>query len=391
MNKFDERMNEMDFSLTREQEMLKKLAQQFAETELEPVAEEVDREHYFPADNFRKMAEVGLTGIGVPKEYGGIGGGCAEKVIAVSEFGKKCMASASILSIHLICPHAILKYGTEEQKQKYLPRLTKGGELGAFALTEPNAGSDAAGVKTTAVYDAETDEYVLNGTKCFISGGARAGVLVIFASTDPSKGVKGISAFIVEKGTPGFTSGKIENKMGIAGSETAELIFEDCRIPASNLLGKLNQGFKIAMQALDGARIGVGAQAIGIAEGAIDLAVKYSHERVQFGKPISAQQGIQWYFAEMATKTAAARALVERAAYLQDAGQPYTQAAAMCKLYAAENARFVTNLALQIHGGYGYMKDYPLERMYRDAKITEIYEGTSEVHKIVIAREVLKK
>ena len=381
----------MDFSLTREQEMLKKLAQQFAETELEPVAEEVDREHYFPADNFRKMAEVGLTGIGVPKEYGGVGGGCAEKVIAVSEFGKKCMASASILSIHLICPHAILKYGTEEQKQKYLPRLTKGGELGAFALTEPNAGSDAAGVKTTAVYDAETDEYVLNGTKCFISGGARAGVLVIFASTDPSKGVKGISAFIVEKGTPGFTSGKIENKMGIAGSETAELIFEDCRIPASNLLGKLNQGFKIAMQALDGARIGVGAQAIGIAEGAIDLAVKYSHERVQFGKPISAQQGIQWYFAEMATKTAAARALVERAAYLQDAGQPYTQAAAMCKLYAAENARFVTNLALQIHGGYGYMKDYPLERMYRDAKITEIYEGTSEVHKIVIAREVLKK
>ena len=381
----------MDFSLTREQEMLKKLAQQFAETELEPVAEEVDREHYFPADNFRKMAEVGLAGIGVPKEYGGIGGGCAEKVIAVSEFGKKCMASASILSIHLICPHAILKYGTEEQKQKYLPRLTKGGELGAFALTEPNAGSDAAGVKTTAVYDAETDEYVLNGTKCFISGGARAGVLVIFASTDPSKGVKGISAFIVEKGTPGFTSGKIENKMGIAGSETAELIFEDCRIPASNLLGKLNQGFKIAMQALDGARIGVGAQAIGIAEGAIDLAVKYSHERVQFGKPISAQQGIQWYFAEMATKTAAARALVERAAYLQDAGQPYTQAAAMCKLYAAENARFVTNLALQIHGGYGYMKDYPLERMYRDAKITEIYEGTSEVHKIVIAREVLKK
>ena len=381
----------MDFSLTREQEMLKKLAQQFAETELEPVAEEVDREHYFPADNFRKMAEVGLTGIGVPKEYGGVGGGCAEKVIAVSEFGKKCMASASILSIHLICPHAILKYGTEEQKQKYLPRLTKGGELGAFALTEPNAGSDAAGVKTVAVYDAETDEYVLNGTKCFISGGARAGVLVIFASTDPSKGVKGISAFIVEKGTPGFSSGKIENKMGIAGSETAELIFEDCRIPASNLLGKLNQGFKIAMQALDGARIGVGAQAIGIAEGAIDLAVKYSHERVQFGKPISAQQGIQWYFAEMATKTAAARALVERAAYLQDAGQPYTQAAAMCKLYAAENARFVTNLALQIHGGYGYMKDYPLERMYRDAKITEIYEGTSEVHKIVIAREVLKK
>jgi alkylation response protein AidB-like acyl-CoA dehydrogenase len=337
------------------------------------------------------MAAIGLTGIGVPKEYGGVGGGCAEKVIAVSEFAKKCMSSAATLSIHLICPHAILKYGTEEQKQKYLPRLTKGGELGAFALTEPNAGSDAAGVKTVAVYDEATNEYVLNGTKCFITGGARAGVLVIFASTDPSKGTRGITAFIVEKGTPGFSSGKIENKMGIAGSETAELIFEDCRVPAANVLGKVNQGFKIAMQALDGARIGVGAQAIGVAEGAIDLAVKYANERVQFGKPIAALQGIQWYIAEMATKTAAARALVERAAWLQDAGQPYTLASAMCKLNASENARFVTNLALQIHGGYGFMKDYPLERMYRDAKITEIYEGTSEIHKVVIAREVMKK
>ena len=384
-------MNEMDFSLTREQEMLKKLAQQFAETELEPMAEEIDREHYFPVENFKKMAAIGLTGIGVPKEYGGVGGGCAEKVIAVSEFAKKCMSSAATLSIHLICPHAILKYGTEEQKQKYLPRLTKGGELGAFALTEPNAGSDAAGVKTVAVYDEATNEYVLNGTKCFITGGARAGVLVIFASTDPSKGTRGITAFIVEKDTPGFSSGKIENKMGIAGSETAELIFEDCRVPAANVLGKINQGFKIAMQALDGARIGVGAQAIGVAEGAIDLAVKYANERVQFGKPIAALQGIQWYIAEMATKTAAARALVERAAWLQDAGQPYTLASAMCKLNASENARFVTNLALQIHGGYGFMKDYPLERMYRDAKITEIYEGTSEIHKVVIAREVMKK
>lgn len=384
-------MNRMDFSLTREQELLKKLARQFAEDELEPVAEEVDREHVFPAENFKKMADIGLTGIGIPKEYGGSGGGTLEKVIAVSEFGKKCMASASILSIHLIAPQAILKYGNEEQKQKYLPRLTKGGELGAFALTEPNAGSDAGAVKTTAILDPNTNEYVLNGTKCFISGGSRAGVLVVFVLTEPKKGLKGMSALIVERGTPGFSIGKIESKMGIAGSETAELIFEDCRVPAGNLLGKEGKGFKIAMQALDGARIGVGAQAIGISEGAIDLSVKYVNERIQFGKPIANLQGIQWYIADMATKTAAARALVEFAAYLEDAGKPFTKESAMCKLNASENARFVTNLALQIHGGYGYMKDYPLERMYRDAKITEIYEGTSEIHKVVIAREVMKR
>lgn len=386
-----ERMNDMDFALTKEQEMLKKLAQQFAETELEPMAEEIDQTHTFPVENFKKMAAVGLTGIGIPKEYGGSGGGCLEKVIAVSEFAKKCMSSAATLSIHLICPHAILKHGTEEQKRKYLPRLTSGGELGAFALTEPNAGSDAAGVKTTAIFDPATNEYVLNGTKCFITGGSRAGVLTVFALTEPGKGTKGISAFIVEKGMPGFSIGKIESKMGIAGSETAELVFEDCRVPAENLLGKENKGFRIAMEALDGARIGVGAQAVGVAEGAIDLAVKYAGERVQFGKPIGALQGIQWYIADMATKTAAARALVEKAAWMQDSGQNYTLYSAMCKLNASENARFVTNLAMQIHGGYGFMKDYPLERMYRDAKITEIYEGTSEIHKVVIAREVMKK
>ncbi|MFI3173826.1 MAG: acryloyl-CoA reductase [Bacillota bacterium] len=379
----------MDFSLTKEQEMLKKVAQQFAEQEIEPIAEEIDREHRFPMENFKKMAKIGFTGIGVPKEFGGADGGALEKVIAVSEFGKKCMTSASMLSIHLIAPHNILKYGTQAQKEKYLPRLTKGGELGAFALTEPNAGSDAAGVKTTAILDKETNEYVLNGTKCFITGGGRAGVLVIFALSDPKQGLRGMSAFIVEQGTPGFTIGKIESKMGIAGSETAELIFEDCRIPAENLLGREGKGFKIAMEALDSARIGVGAQAIGIAEGAIDLSVKYVKERIQFGKPIASLQGIQWYIADMATKTAAARALVERAAYLKDAGKPFHKESAMCKLNSAENARFVTNLALQIHGGYGYMKDYPLERMYRDAKITEIYEGTSEIHKVVIARAVI--
>ena len=381
----------MDFSLTREQEMLKKVAAQFAETELEPIAAELDLEHVFPVDNFKKMAEVGFTGIGVPREFGGTGGGATEKVIAVSEFAKKCMSSAAILSIHLIAPQAIAKYGTQAQKEKYLPRLTKGGELGAFALTEPNAGSDAGSVQTTAIYDPETNEYVLNGGKCFISGGSRASVLVIFALTDPSKGLRGMSALIAENTMPGFSIGKIEDKMGIAGSETAELIFEDVRVPAENLLGKEGQGFKIAMQALDGARIGVGAQALGVAKEAIDLAVKYSHERVQFGKPISALQGIQWYIADMATKTEAAECLVYKAAYLEDAGKPFSKEAAMCKLNASENARFVTNLALQIHGGYGYMKDYPLERMYRDAKITEIYEGTSEVHKVVISRAVMGK
>ncbi len=379
----------MDFSLTNEQRMLKKLAAQFAENELAPIAAEIDETHCFPMKNFKEMAKLGFTGIGVPKEYGGVGGGTTEEVIVVEEFAKKCMASAATLSIHLITPHILSHFGTEEQKKKYLPRLTSGGEVAAFALTEPGAGSDAAGVKTTALYDPETNEYVLNGTKCFITGGSRAGVLVIFALTDPSKGTKGLSAIIVEAGTPGFTVGKVENKMGLRGSETAELIFEDCRVPAANLVGKEGQGFKIAMQALDGARIGTGAQGLGLAEGAIDLSVKYMHERVQFGKPIAALQGLQWYIADMATKTEAAKWLVYHAAYLKDAGKPFTKEAAMCKLNAAENARFTTNLALQIHGGYGYMHDYPLERMYRDAKITEIYEGTSEIHKVVISRAVL--
>lgn len=381
----------MNFELTKEQTLLKKAAQQFAENILEPSAAELDETHTFPVENFKLMARYGFTGIGVPKEYGGVGGGMTEEVIAVSEFAKKCMASAATLSIHLIAPQTIAKYGTEAQKQKYLPRLTKGGELGAFALTEPGAGSDAAKAQTAAILDPATNEYVLNGTKCFISGGSRAGVLVVFALTNPAAGLKGMSAIIVEAGTPGFTVGKVENKMGLRGSETAELIFEDCRVPAENLLGKEGQGFKVAMQALDGARIGVGAQSIGLAEGALELTVKYMHERVQFGKPIATLQGLQWYVADMATKTEAAKWLTYYAASLDDSGKPFSKEAAMCKLNASENARFVTNLALQIHGGYGYMHDYPLERMYRDAKITEIYEGTSEIHKVVISRAVLGK
>ena len=380
----------MNFSFTKEQEMLKKLSRQFAENELEPIAAKVDEMHSFPKESFNKMAALGFTGIGIPQEFGGSQGGTLEKVIAVSEFAKVCMASAAILSIHLIAPQAIYRYGNPEQKKKYLPRLTKGGELGAFALTEPDAGSDAASARTTAIFDEKTKEYVLNGTKCFISGGSQAGVIIVFALTDLSKGIKGMSAIIVEKDTPGFHIGKVENKIGLGGSETAELIFENCRVPAENLLGREGQGFKIAMQALDGARIGVGAQAVGVAEGAIDLSVHYAKERIQFGKPIGALQGIQWYIADMATKTQAAKTLVYYAAYLADEGKPFTKEAAMCKLNASENARFVTNLAMQIHGGYGYMKEYPLERMYRDAKITEIYEGTSEIHKVVIARALMK-
>jgi len=369
--------------------MLKKTVREFAEKVVGPRAEEVDQTGIFPRDTFEQMAKLGLTGIGTPEEYGGSGGNDIDKVITVTELAKKCAATAGILSIHTIFASVLLKFGSEEQKKKYLPEVTSGGHLAAFALTEPNAGSDAAAVRTTAVLDEETGEYVLNGTKCFISGGGQAKYLLIFALTDPSKGVKGLSCILVEKGTLGFSVGKIENKMGIHGSETAELIFDQCRVPKENLVGKEGAGFKMAMNALDGARIGVAAQALGIAEGALDESVKYMNERVQFGNPIKALQGLQWYIADMATKTECAKWMIYYAAYLKSTGQPHTKEAAIAKLNASENARFVTNLALQIHGGYGYMKDYPLERMYRDAKITEIYEGTSEIHKVVISRAVL--
>jgi len=379
----------MDFSFSPQQQLLRKLAREFAEKEVEPLAEEVDRTGKFPKETFKKMAKIGFTGVCTPVEYGGSGGTDIEKVILVSEIAKKCAATAGILSIHTIFASVIMKFGTEEQKKKYLPKVGKGGCLGAFALTEPNAGSDAGNARTTAKFDPETNEYILNGTKCFISGGSQADYLLIFALTQPEKKLKGLSCIIVEKGTKGFSVGRVEEKMGIHGSETAELIFEDCRVPKENLVGQEGKGFNIAMTALDGARIGVAAQALGIAQGAIDLSVKYMHERVQFGKPIAELQGLQWYMADMATKTEAAQWLVYYAAYLDSKNLPHTKEAAMAKLNAAENARFVTNLALQIHGGYGYMRDYPLERMYRDAKITEIYEGTSEIHKVVISRAVL--
>lgn len=378
----------MNFEFSDAQKMIRQTAQEFTERYVAPLAAELDLTGEFPRETFSRMASHGFTGIGIPEEYGGSGGSDIEKVIVVSELAKKCGATAATLSIHMIFPAVILKFGTEEQKKKYLPAMTDGGKISAFALTEPNAGSDAAAVKTTALKDG--DYYILNGTKCFITGGGQADHLVVFALTDPSKGLKGLSALIVDKGMPGFSIGKIEDKMGIRASETVELIFDNCRVPAENLVGKEGAGFKIAMTALDGARIGVAAQALGIAEGALEETVKYMKERVQFGKPLTALQGLNWYVAEMATKIECARWMTYRAATMKIKGEPYTKEAAMAKYNASETALFVTNLALQIHGGYGYMKDYPLERMMRDAKITQIYEGTSEIHKVVIAREVLK-
>lgn len=378
----------MEVLFNEDELAIQEMAREFAEKEVGPRAEETDKEAKASEEIFQQMVELGFTGIGVSEEYGGSGGNETMKAIIVTEIAKKCASTAAILSIHSVFVQGVYRFGSEEQKKEYLPQVTSGGKHTAFALTEPNAGSDAGAAKTKAIKDG--DDYVIEGTKCFISGGAHADYVMLFALTDPSLGLRGLSAIIVPKGTPGFTIGKTEDKMGLKGSETSELIFENCRVPQTNLVGKEGEGFKIAMQLLDGARIGIAAQAIGIAEGALEEAVKYSKQRVQFGKPIADLQGIQWYLADMATKTEAAKWLVYRAASLKDGGQPYGTAAAMAKYNASENARFVTNLAVQIHGGYGYMKEYPVERMYRDAKITEIYEGTSEIAKVVISRAVLK-
>lgn len=377
----------MDFRISDAHTMLQNVAREFSEKEVEPLAEEIDRSGRFPRETWDKMVQCGFTGIGTDIKYEGSGADDLAKVLVVKEIAKSCAATAAILSIHTIFAFVIDKYGSEEQKQKYLPQVTSGGKLGAFALTEPNAGSDAASARTSAIF--EGDEYVLNGTKCFISNGGQADYVIVFVLTDPAKGLRGMSAIVVDKGTPGFTIGKIEDKMGIRASETVELIFDNCRVPRENLVGKEGKGFMIAMTALDGARIGVAAQALGIAERALEEAVKYMKERIQFNKPLSEFQGLRWYIADMATRVETVRWMVYHAAYLKKSGQPYSKEAAMAKLHASETAMFVTNLSLQIHGGYGYMKDYPLERMMRDAKITEIYEGTSEVHKIVISKAVL--
>ena len=374
----------MDFRLTKEQLLVRKMVREFAENEVKPIASEIDEEERFPADTVEKMAKLGMMGIYFPKEYGGAGGDALSYAITVEELAKVCGTTAVIVSAHTsLCCAPIFEHGTEEQKMKYLPDLCSGRKIGAFGLTEPNAGTDASGQQTTAVLDG--DHYVLNGSKCFITNGSVADVFVVFAMTDPKLGNRGISAFIVEKGFPGFSQGKHEKKMGIRGSSTCDLIFEDCIVPKENLLGKEGAGFKIAMQTLDGGRIGIAAQALGIGEGAIEEAIKYTKERVQFKKRISSFQNTQFQLADMHTRMQAAQFLVYNAALKKQAHERCSMEAAMAKLFAAEAASEVTRRAVQLFGGYGYTREYPVERMMRDAKITEIYEGTSEVQRMVIA------
>jgi len=379
----------MEFQLTEEQDMLRNMVRDFAINEVEPGAAERDEEERFDRGIFNAMAELGLTGIPFPEEYGGVGAEYISYAIAVEELSRVCASTGVTLSAHVsLCSWPIYNYGTKEQKEKYLAPLAAGEKIGAFGLTEPLAGSDASATKTTAVLDG--DQWILNGTKIFITNGGEADTYVITAMTDKSQGNRGISVFIVEKGLPGFSFGKKEAKMGIRSSTTMELVFENCRIPKENLLGKLGQGFKIALSTLNGGRIGIGAQAVGIAQGALDAAIKYSKERVQFNQPIANFQAIQFMLADMATKIEAARLLVYRAAYLESNGLPFSKEAAMAKLFASETAMEVTTKAVQIFGGYGYSREYPVERMMRDAKITEIYEGTSEVQRIVISSQLLK-
>ena len=379
----------MDFGLTKEQELVKQMLEEFVKNEVEPIAAEIDETERFPKETVEAMAINGMMGMPFPKELGGSGTDYISYIMAVEELAKACATTSVILSAHTsLCCAPIFEFGTKEQKEKFLPDLLSGRKIGAFGLTEPNAGTDASGQQSLAIK--EGDNYILNGSKIFITNGGVADVFVIFAMTDRSIGTKGISAFIIEKGMPGFSTGKLEDKMGIRGSSTTELIFEDVKVPQGNMLGKEGKGFGIAMKTLDGGRIGIGAQALGIAEGALEYAVSYMKERKQFGKPLSAFQGLQWYVAEMKVKVDAARLLLYKAAWKKQTGQPYSVDAAEAKLFTAETAMEVTTKSLQILGGYGYTKEYPLERMMRDAKITEIYEGTSEVQKMVIAANVLR-
>lgn len=379
----------MDFKLSKEQEFVRKMVREFAETEVEPIAADVDKEHRFPEETVEKMARYGMMGIPFSKELGGSGGDELSYAITVEELARCCASTAVIVSAHTsLCCWPIAKYGTKEQKEKYLPDLLSGKKLGAFGLTEPGAGTDASGQQTRAVL--EGDEWVINGSKVFITNGGYADVFVVMAMTDKSQGNHGISSFIVEKGDPGFSIGKTEDKMGIHGSSTTELIFQNVRIPKDRLLGQIGKGFKVAMSTLDGGRIGIASQALGIAQGAFDKTVEYMNQRKQFGRKLSQFEALQFNIADMATRIQAARNLVYEAACKVDAGEPYGEAAAMAKLFAAETAMYVTTKAVQLHGGYGYTADYPVERMMRDAKITEIYEGTSEVQRMVIAANELR-
>lgn len=379
----------MQFELNEEQKMMQKLSREFAEKELAPSVAERDEKEQFSRELFDAMAELGLTGICFPEQYGGAGGDNLSYILAIEELSRIDDGMGITLSASVsLCAWPIYAYGTEEQKQKYLVPLVEGSKLGAFGLTEPNAGTDAGSQQTVALLNG--DHYVLNGSKIFITNAGEADTYIVFAMTDKSRGARGISAFILEKGMPGLNFGKKEHKMGIRTSQTVELVFQDVKIPAQNILGKEGSGFKIAMTTLDGGRIGVAAQALGIAQAALDHAVKYAKERVQFGKSIANNQAIAFMLADMATKIDAARLLIYRAAYLKDKGLPYATEAAMAKMFASDTAMAVTTDAVQIFGGYGYSREYPVERLMRNAKITQIYEGTNQVQRMVISSAVLR-
>ena len=379
----------MDFEFSEEQKMIQEMARDFAEKEIKPKAPELDKTERHPAEIIQKMAELNLMGIAIPDVYGGGGADIVSYVVALEEISRGCASVGVIMSVNnsLVCD-PIYTFGTEEQKKKFLTPLASGKKLGCFGLTEPEAGSDAAGQKTIAVL--KGDEWVLNGKKNFITNGNVADYCVLMAMTDKSKGYKGISSFIVDCKAPGFSVGVVEKKLGIKASGTAELILEDCRIPKDNLLGQVGQGFYVAMNTLDGGRIGIASQALGIARAALEAATEYSKTRVQFGQPISKLQAIQWMIADMGTELDAARLLTLRAAFLKDQKQRYEKEAAMAKLFASEAAGRITTKAIQIHGGYGYIQEYNVERHFRDARITEIYEGTSEVMRLIISSNILK-
>ncbi|MDR2050943.1 MAG: acyl-CoA dehydrogenase [Deltaproteobacteria bacterium] len=374
--------------LNKEQQLIRDMARRLAEDEIKPVAAEIDKTHQFPLGTVGRMAELGLFGLTVPEKYEGSGGDYVSYALVMEELSRVSATHGAILAAHnSLCEGTLLHAATEEQKAVYLPDLASGRKLGGFCLTEAGAGSDAAAQTTEAVL--KGDKYILNGSKTFITNGEYAEVFIVIAMTDKSKGLKGTAAFIVEKGYPGFQVGQKEDKMGICASSTTEIIFKDCEVPRGNLLGKEGEGFKIAMITLDTGRIGVAAQAVGIAQGALDAAVEYARERKQFGKPISANQGIQWMLADMAVRTEAARALTLKVCEYKQAGKRISKESAMAKLYASEAAMWVATKAVQIHGGIGYTKSYPVERFMRDAKITEIYEGTSEVQRMIIAANLL--
>lgn len=380
----------MDFELTKQQELARQLFREFAENEIKPLAAEIDEKERFPRESVVKMAECGFFGIPFSTEYGGQGADTLTYALCIEELGRVCATTATIVSAHTsLCCDPIMKYGTPAQKEKYLPDLLAGKKLGAFALTEAGAGTDASGQQTKAVPDG--DNYIINGSKLFITNGGEAGVYILFAMTDKAKGNKGISAFIVEEGTPGFSIGKKELKMGIRGSATTELVFENCIVPKENLLGTVGKGFGLALGTLDSGRIGIAALAVGLAQGAFEEALGYVRGRRQFGKPLSTFQNTQFRLADMRARIEATRLLVYRAASYKDSGREFSEEAAIAKLFAGETAMAVTTTAVQMFGGYGYTREYPVERMMRDAKITEIYEGTSEAQRMVIAGALLRK